>query len=262
MTTPKYRDAGQKTGAETGVGWMTRASGEPRAGWVSAPAIWTSLLRHALSCQRLSASSIAPSLLSKFTRRMLPSVQALRLIALTLFQAGAAVCAEPGAPTGPRDADDAQPLQGIWMGTGTYGEPDQAAGVTVTITGHTLHFQGLKTNDWYEATFTLPAGTTPAQLHAQITASPDKGAIRKQVFAVFKLEAGWLTLAEVEAGALKSTKDEGKDPPLSTFGVGKLDLFGPSASDRWKALEPGMRFRAKLRKDQPPARLDPPLNVK
>jgi len=193
---------------------------------------------------------------------MVPPVLVLRLVALNLCLTGAAIAAEPGATAAVPDADASQPLQGNWTGTGTYGEPIPPSGVTVTIAGHTLRFQGVKSNDWYEASFTLPKGTTPAQLHAVITDSPDKSAIRKPVFAVFKLEAGWLTLAEVEAGALESPKNEGKVPPLSTFGDGKLDLFGPSASDRWKALEPSMRFRAKLRRVQPQAKLDHPLTVK
>ena len=193
---------------------------------------------------------------------MISSGLLLRLVALALYLTGAAVRAQVGATARVPDDDDAQPLQGTWAGTGTYGEPDQAGGVTVTITGHTLRYQGLKTNDWYEATFTLPAGTTPAQLHALITASPDKGAIRKQVFAIFKLEAGWLTLAEVEAGAIETPKNGEKNQPQFNVWDGKLDLLGPTASDRWKALEGSMRFRARLRKVQPPAKPGEPSEVK
>ena len=200
--------------------------------------------------------SLAPRAPLTFTRTMVLPVLVLRLVALNLCLTGATVRAQLGATVASPDADGSQPLQGTWAGTGSYGEPDSKNGVTVTITGHNLRYQGGRSNDWYDASFTLPRGTTPAQLHALITDSPDKGAIRKPVFAVFKLEAGWLTLAEVEAGAIESPRNEGKDQPLSTFGGGKLDLFGPSASDRWKALEPSMRFRAKLRKVQPQAQVD------
>ncbi len=200
--------------------------------------------------------SLAPRAPLTFTRPMVSPVLALRLVALNLCLTGATVSAQLGATVDGADADGTQPLQGIWAGTGSYGQPDPTSGVTVTNTGHRLRYQGAKTNDWYEASFILPKGTIPAQLHALITDSPDKGAIRRQVFAVFKLEAGWLTLAEVEAGAIESPRNEAKDQPLSTFGGGKLDLFGPSASDRWKALEPSMRFRAKLRKIQPQTKVD------
>jgi hypothetical protein len=144
---------------------------------------------------------------------MVSPVMALRLVALNLCLTGATVSAQPGATIDVPDADGSQSLQGTWAGTGSYGQPDPKSGVTVTITGHRLRYQGAKTNDWYEASFILPKGTIPAQLHALITDSPDKGAIRRQVFAVFKLEADWLTLAEVEAGAIESRGIDSEDEP-------------------------------------------------
>ena len=181
---------------------------------------------------------------------------------MALCLTGAVVCGQIGATVGIPDADEAQSLQGTWLGKITHGETDQVGKVTVTISGHTLHYQGPKTNDWYDATFTLPTGTIPAQLHAFITASPDKGDIRKQVFAVFKLEAGWLTLAEVEASAIETQKNKRKDESLFNAVDGKLDLLGPSASDRWKALEGSMRFRTEMRKVSSQSKLDEPINGK
>ena len=182
-----------------------------------------------------------------------------RLVAMALCLTGAVVCGQIGTTVGIPDAEEAQPLQGTWVGTSNYGQADQDGTVIVSITGHTLQYQGPKTNDWYDATFTLPTGTIPAQLHAFITASPDKGAIRKQVFAVFRLEAGWLTLAEVEASAIETQKNKRNDESLFNAVDGKLDLLGPSASDRWKALEGSMRFCTKMRKVSSETKLDEPI---
>jgi hypothetical protein len=182
-----------------------------------------------------------------------------RLVAMALCLTSTAVRAQIGAAVVASEVDEAQPLQGTWIGTSNYGQADQNGSVIVKITGHTLHYQGPKTNDWYDATFTLPTGTIPAQLHAFITASPDKGAIRKQVFAVFRLEAGWLTLAEVEASAIETQKNKRNDESLFNAVDGKLELLGPSASDRWKALEGSMRFCTKMRKVSSETKLDEPI---
>ena len=71
---------------------------------------------------------------------------------------------------------------------------ESAGKYTLTITGNSLHFQGPKTDDRYEATFTLPAGTVPQQLHATITESSNPDDIGRGVLAIFKIEDGILTL--------------------------------------------------------------------
>lgn len=71
---------------------------------------------------------------------------------------------------------------------------ESAGKYTITITGNSLHFQGPKTDDRYEATFTLPAGTVPQQLHATITDSSNPDDIGLVVSAIFKIEDGTLTL--------------------------------------------------------------------
>ena len=71
---------------------------------------------------------------------------------------------------------------------------ESAGKYTITITGNSLHFEGPKPEDRYKATFTLPAGTVPQQLHATITESSDSDEIGMVVFAIFKIENGTLTL--------------------------------------------------------------------
>ena len=175
---------------------------------------------------------------------------ALAFAILCLLRSVAPVRAEGTAPTAPKSAAEVQPLQGTWEGEGIYAgqEPELATKVTMRFTEHSLHYQGSKTNDWYDATFTLPPETSPAQLHAVITASPDKGSLRVKLFAIFKLEEGVLTLAEVADGALETLEKKGDDKALFNVVDGSFNLGGFNVSDRWKDYDDHWRFRVKLRK--------------
>ena len=83
-------------------------------------------------------------------------------------------------------------LQGYWEGEGAGGK------CSITITGNSLHYRN--SAGWYKTTFTLPVGTDPQQLHATIKdcSPPSTNAIGTVVFAIFKIEDGTLTLAEVD----------------------------------------------------------------
>jgi hypothetical protein len=107
--------------------------------------------------------------------------------------------AEPGTPT--PIAAELKPLQGYWEGDGAGGK------CSITITGNSLHYRA--GTNWFDTTFTVPAGTDPQQLHATIKDCwpPSKDAIGKVVFAIFKIEDGTLTLAE----------DDMSDEPPKTF---------------------------------------------
>src|ERR1043165_7082903 len=91
-------------------------------------------------------------------------------------------------------------LQGYWEGEGAGGK------CSITITGNSLHYRA--GTSWWKTTFTLPADTDPQQLHATIKeSSPPTNGVGKVVFAIFKIEDGTLTLAEVD----------GSDEPPKTF---------------------------------------------
>lgn len=110
-------------------------------------------------------------------------------------------------------AAELQPLQGSWEGV-LVGQ-ETAGKISITITGNSLHFKGLNPDDWYETTFTLPAGTYPQQLHATIQDCTDPcDDIGKKVFAIFKIEDGTLTLAGIQATAAEPPKTFGEVPGI------------------------------------------------
>jgi uncharacterized protein (TIGR03067 family) len=101
---------------------------------------------------------------------------------------------DPGAAPRPAAAELAL-LQGTWEGVVVGDGSQDKHTYTVTITGHSLHFHR-DTNFWFETTITLPAGTDPRQLHATIRHSaPPEDSNGKLVVAIYKVEAGTLTLA-------------------------------------------------------------------
>src|SRR5215213_9738043 len=112
---------------------------------------------------------------------------ALAVTTLSILMPGGLICAQAAGATNQPIAAELQPLQGSWEGV-LVGQ--EAAGkISITITGNSLHFQGLRTDQWYETTFTLPAGTYPQQLHGTIKDCPQPcNYIGKVVFAIFKIE--------------------------------------------------------------------------
>ncbi|HYV26476.1 MAG TPA: hypothetical protein VFA77_03020 [Candidatus Eisenbacteria bacterium] len=121
--------------------------------------------------------------------------ESLGFTALSLLLPCLLLGLQAGCTTNPPTASALQRLQGTWEEVGS-----ESDGNTITFTGNSLHFQGGNTNEWHEATFTLPAGTSPQQLRATITGfAPTNrfGAahIGKVVAALFKIEDGTLTVA-------------------------------------------------------------------
>lgn len=104
-------------------------------------------------------------------------------------------CRSTSTPT----ARDLKPLQGSWEGEGAGGK------CSLTIIGNSLHYRA--GTNWWKTTFTLPSGTDPRQLHATITdCPPPTNSIGTVVFAIYKIEAGVLTLAVVD-GADKAPEN-------------------------------------------------------
>jgi uncharacterized protein (TIGR03067 family) len=118
--------------------------------------------------------------------------KALTITALFILIPCALIRAQDASATTQPTSAQTQLLQGSWEGVQVGHE--SAGKYTITIAGNSLHFQGPRTDDRYEATFTLPAGTAPQQLHATITDSSDPDDIGMVVFAIFKIENGALTL--------------------------------------------------------------------
>lgn len=107
-------------------------------------------------------------------------------------------------------ASDLQLLQGTWEG-GVPGDPSHGK-ITITITGNSFHFHR-DTNFWFATTITLPAGTSPKQLHATIKDCPPPQAdsIGQMVTAIFKIEDATLTVT-TRGGGVEETPKKFEDP--------------------------------------------------
>ncbi len=136
------------------------------------------------------------------------------IAALFLFVPCALVRAQLAAP--PR-ASQAQ-LQGSWEGV----QIGQAGKYSVAIAGNSLRYEGPKPNEWYETTFTLPAGEYPQQLHATITGCPRKDDIGRKVVAIFKIEDGTLTLAGYDPDS-QDSPDPFEDNPNFRYDLKKVE---------------------------------------
>lgn len=132
-------------------------------------------------------------------------------------------------PAGQPTPAGLQPLQGTWEGV-MVGDKSQAK-VVVTITSNSLHFHR-DTNFWFQTTITLPAGTTPPQLHATIKGCPpsQSESIGKMVVAIYRIEGGTLSLATGGGGPEEAPKDfeAGEDGGVSRY---ELRRVQPSRKD-------------------------------
>ncbi len=123
------------------------------------------------------------------------------IVASFIANAGEQLTAKAKGAANEPTAEELKPLQGYWEGEGAGGK------CSITITANSLHYRA--GTNWFKTTFTLPEGTNPRQLHATITdcSPPTNNSIGTVVFAIFKIEDGTLTLAEID----------GSDKPPETF---------------------------------------------
>lgn len=93
---------------------------------------------------------------------------------------------------------DSSALQGTWKGqeAGRF----TAGTCCLIISGNTLEFRGANTNEWYKGTFTLREDQNPKQLIGVVTECPAPQYIGKPAYAIYKIEAGTLTLTGSEPG--------------------------------------------------------------
>ena len=146
---------------------------------------------------------------------------ALAVTTLSILMPWALVCTQAGTLS-PSTAAELQRLQGSWEGVLEGHETEGK--VSITITGNSLHFQGLKPIERYSATFTLPARTDPQQLHATIKDGPGPEVLGKVVFAILRIENGTLTLAGISANAVQSPRPSGQDPGFANNSMFRYDL--------------------------------------
>jgi uncharacterized protein (TIGR03067 family) len=119
-------------------------------------------------------------------------------------------------------------LQGTWKGVELGNE---AAGeATMTISGDAIDFIGGNKDEWYKATFTLPAGTEPRQLRSVVKACPAPELVGKISFAIYKIEDGTLTLVGNKPGNPAMPKGFDGDATSRTFTFKKAQPQKDSAA--------------------------------
>ncbi|HEX7181695.1 MAG TPA: hypothetical protein VF756_07620 [Thermoanaerobaculia bacterium] len=171
---------------------------------------------------------------------------ALAVMTLFILMPWGLICTQAAGTTNQPTAAELQPLQGSWEGV-LVGQ-ETAGKISITITGNSLHFQRLNRNEWYETTFTLPAGTYPQQLHATIKdCTQPCDDVGKVVFAIFKIEDGTLTLAGIQASAVEPPKTFGEFPGFEDDRIFRYKL---------KKAQPSI-FRDDLKKVQPQMQAPP-----
>ncbi len=112
-------------------------------------------------------------------------------------------------------AFDPEKIQGAWEGVETGRESEGKC--TLNVNGDTLSLQTGNKQDWYKATFTLPAGTDPQQLRATITDCPAPEFDGRSALAIFKLEGGKLTLSGHPPGSADAPRSFEGDAEARTF---------------------------------------------
>jgi len=147
---------------------------------------------------------------------------ALAVTTLSILMPPALLCTQAAGPLSPSTAAELHRLQGSWEGVLAGHEAEGK--VSITITGNSLHFQGLNPSEWYDTTFTLPEGTDPRQLHATIKDCPEPDNIGKVVLAIFKIEDGTLTLAGIQASAVQPPKSFGQGQGFEHNSMFRYDL--------------------------------------
>lgn len=108
-------------------------------------------------------------------------------------------------PLLPGATAELRPLEGTWEGA--HVGQESAGTITITFSGSSLHYEGLRADQRYDATFTLREGTRPRQLRATITRGGMANDIGRVIGAVFKIENGTLSLAGLEDDAPSTLAD-------------------------------------------------------
>lgn len=187
------------------------------------------------------------------------SLAALLLI-LPATHVSAQVLTSTNAPMAPA----LQRLQGAWEGTAVGQESEGK--VRLTFKGQSLSYIGADTNQAYEASFTLPPGKKPAEMHTRITRAPQTNDIGSKIRVIYKFEHDTLVLSGIPDEDPKAPKTAAPQSAAGGITDGLLELPGlvPGTSEENRVFEENTFFRYKLRKVEvrkPDPKAQPPKSA-
>lgn len=116
----------------------------------------------------------------------------------------AAVLIASGCTTTAVHRSDSAALQGSWTGQEVGRSAEGAC--TLAISGNALEFHDTETQEWYKGTYTLQEDLNPKQLNGLITNCPAPEYIGTTVHAIYRIDAGTLTLAGDQPGNPEAPK--------------------------------------------------------
>jgi hypothetical protein len=93
-------------------------------------------------------------------------------------------------------------LEGSWHGRVV--TPGQEGSVSITFSGQSLEFHGVKPDDWVKGTFTLREDLNPHQLVGTVTECSAPDYVGKTSYSIYKIENGALTITGFEPGSSSS----------------------------------------------------------
>ena len=119
------------------------------------------------------------------------------------------------------EAADTALLQGRWEGV-EVGKEGKGKCI-LTVDGNTLRFEGSQKEEWYRASFTLPAGAEPKQLRGTILDCPVPDMVGQVSTGIYKLDQGKLTLAGHRPGSGITPKSFEPEPGARIFVFSKAE---------------------------------------
>lgn len=157
--------------------------------------------RPASDVRRSAGFSIRDITTAPWSNKNMKKLLMIALVAAAILGAGCSTVPQ----------SDTTALQGRWKGKDSGGSGEGLC--CLTISGNTIEFRAADTNEWYKGTFTLRQDTNPKQLVAVVSECPAPQYIGKTAYAIYRLEAGRLTLTGNEPG--KNEVPSGFDAPGS-----------------------------------------------
>jgi uncharacterized protein (TIGR03067 family) len=141
------------------------------------------------------------------------------IIASAIILAGGGITIAVRAALGSQAAASVEiepALQGTWVGQ-EIGRPQGEC--RLTVSGNSIKFQGVRAEEWYEATITLKPKAIPKRAAVLIERCPAPQYVNKTANFIYKIEGKTLTLAGSEPGSEKEpiAFEPNPDNPVRTF---------------------------------------------